>query len=76
MKTDRLKHLPPAARIAQVRPYDLAGPRIKIEQPAGPDGWFNVEVSGGWGDAGECWKGVLWKDANGWHVQPTSYCRS
>lgn len=24
-KQHRLKHLPPAARLAQVRPYDLAG---------------------------------------------------
>lgn len=53
--------------------YDLGGPRIDIDQPAGPGGWFNVKVSGGWDIAGESWEGVLWKDETGWQVQQNSY---
>jgi hypothetical protein len=46
--SDRLKHLPPAARLAQVRPYDLAGGLlVKIRYVQKPRGSYSCSVSPG-----------------------------
>lgn len=48
MKTDRLKQLPPAARLAQVRPYDLTGGlSVKIRYVQNPRGSYSCSVHPG-----------------------------
>jgi hypothetical protein len=52
--------------------YDLGGPRIDIRQ--GKDHRYKVVISGGWGNAGEEWKGVVWQEDGEWRFECTEYC--
>ena len=54
-----------------IRKYDLTGPRLDIISRNGSE--YRLEISGGWGDASECWEGDISYVEGFWSAKCTSY---